>query len=336
MDELARALEARIDGEVRFDGISKMLYRTDASIYEMEPVGVVVPRNAQDVVETVSLAAEYGVSLLPRGSGTSLAGQSVGRSLHVDFSKYLDRILELNTAERWVRVQPGVVLDELNSYLAPHNLMFAPDVATSSRANIGGMIGNNSCGAHSVIYGKTIDHVQSLTAVLSDAATVELGPIQSALVALKTAQGDLEGDIYSVMRRVLDVNGDEIRARFPRVMRRVSGYNLDELLASADNSMDLTKIVVGSEGTLCIVTEAQLSLVERPQYTVLIACHFSDLLEAIRANAEILETGPSAIELTDRILLDQTRDSIEHAPRPEIPAGRPGGAALRRVLRRFA
>ena len=299
------------------------MFQLKLGIYEMEPVGVVVPRNAQDVVETVSLAAEYGVSLLPRGSGTSLAGQSVGRSLHVDFSKYLDRILELNTAERWVRVQPGVVLDELNSYLAPHNLMFAPDVATSSRANIGGMIGNNSCGAHSVIYGKTIDHVQSLTAVLSDAATVELGPIQSALVALKTAQGDLEGDIYSVMRRVLDVNGDEIRARFPRVMRRVSGYNLDELLASADNSMDLTKIVVGSEGTLCIVTEAQLSLVERPQYTVLIACHFSDLLEAIRANAEILETGPSAIELTDRILLDQTRDSIEHAPSRRFLQGDP-------------
>ena len=161
-DELAAALQRAVKGEVRFDAVSRMLYRTDASIYAIEPLGLVVPRDEDDVAAAIAVAAANGAAVLPRGGGTSLAGQSVGAAIHLDCSKYMNRVLEFNAEERWVRVQPGLVLDELNAYLQPHGLVFAPDVSTSSRANIGGMIGNNSCGAHSIIYGKTIDHVLEL------------------------------------------------------------------------------------------------------------------------------------------------------------------------------
>ncbi|SVE36511.1 uncharacterized protein METZ01_LOCUS489365, partial [marine metagenome] len=177
ISELGSVLKDGFEGEVRLDDISRMLYSTDASIYEMKPLGVVLPRTVQDIIQVVKVASDFGISLVPRGAGTSLAGQSVGRSLHLDFSKYLTGILELNATERWVRVEPGVVLDELNAFLRPHDLMFAPDVATSSRANVGGMIGNNSSGAYSLIYGKTIDHVAEVTAVLSDSSLVRFGPL---------------------------------------------------------------------------------------------------------------------------------------------------------------
>ena len=177
MKKIAAAISDGISGEVRIDSVTKMLYRTDASMYEIEPLGVVLPATAEDVVHTVRVAAAHGIPLLPRGAGTSLAGQSVGRALHVDYSKYMNKVLELDAEAGWVRVQPGVVLDELNHVLKPHGLQFAPDVATSSRANIGGMIGNNSCGAHSILYGKTIDHVIDLEVVLADGTPVHFGPL---------------------------------------------------------------------------------------------------------------------------------------------------------------
>jgi FAD/FMN-containing dehydrogenase/Fe-S oxidoreductase len=299
-----------------------MLYRTDASIYEVEPVGLVLPRDEEDVANLVRLAAQRGVPLLPRGGGTSLAGQSVGRAVHLDFSKHMNRILELNREEKWVRVQPGVVLDELNAFLRPHGLLFAPDVATSSRANIGGMIGNNSSGAHSLIYGKTIDHVLELKVVLADGTATCFGPVDEETYARKAALPNLEGRIYQQVRCIAREYCEEIKRRYPRVMRRVSGYNLDEFV-HGDRPFDLSKMVVGSEGTLCAVVEARLNLVDLPRHTGLVACHFGDLLESLEATLEALETAPAAVEMVDKILLDQTKGSIEHAPRRRFLQGDP-------------
>ena len=315
-------LEREIKGEVRFDAISKVLYRTDASIYEIEPVGVVIPRDAEDVARTVKLAAHHGVPILPRGGGTSLAGQSVGQALHLDMSKCMNGVIELNCDERWVRVQPGVVLDELNAYLKPHHLLFAPDVATSSRANIGGMIGNNSCGAHSLIYGKTINHILELKVVLADGTQTLLRPVDEEEFACKVAQGDLEGQIYREVRRIARGNSAEVEERFPKVMRRVSGYNLDEFINPTQN-FNLSKIVVGSEGTLCVVVEAKLNIVELPRETAVVACHFNSIVESMEGTVESLKTSPAAVEMVDKILLDQTKGSIEYARNRSFLKGDP-------------
>lgn len=323
---LAMALQQAVRGEVRFDPVSRMLYRTDASIYEMEPLGLVVPKDEADVVATVKIAAEQQAAVLPRGGGTSLAGQSVGAAVHVDFSKYMNRILEFNPDERWVRVQPGVVLDELNAYLQPYGLMFAPDVSTSSRANIGGMIGNNSCGAHSIIYGKTIDHVRELKAVLADGSQAVLGPLDDGECERRARLDRLEGRIYRAVRRIVREREAAIRTGFPQVMRRVSGYNLDEFIDGAP--FDLSKLVVGSEGTLCAVVEARLNLVELPAHQGLVAIHFHDLVEAMEANLTALETAPVASELIDKILLDQTKGSLEHAPSRRFLTGDPAALLI--------
>ena len=320
-DELSTVLQHAIKGEVRFDAVSRMLYRTDASIYEIEPLGLVVPKDEDDVVAAIKIAAEQGVAILPRGGGTSLAGQSVGAAVHLDCSKYMNRVLEFNPGQRWVRVQPGLVLDELNAFLQPHGLVFAPDVATSSRANIGGMIGNNSCGAHSIVYGKTIDHVEELKVVLADGSRAVLGPVDEEEYQRRASGDDLEGQIYREIRRIATEREAQIRAGFPAVMRRVSGYNLDEFINGAP--FDLSKIVVGSEGTLCSVVEARLKLVELPAHKGLVAVHFRDLVESLEANLTVLETEPVACELIDKILLDQTVDSIEHAPSRRFLEGDP-------------
>jgi len=321
-DDLARAIDQGIEGEVRFDATSRMLYRTDASIYEMEPQGVVIPRTPHDVVHTVRTAAEHRVPILPRGAGTSLAGQAVGEAVHLDFSKHLNRVLELNVEEQWVRVQPGIVLDGLNAYLKPHGLMFGPDVSTSSRANIGGMMGSNSSGARSIRYGRTVDHVVDLEAVLADGTVARLGPIDRGELAQFASRAGLEGPVYRDVHRLVAENTDEIQSRYPKVMRRVSGYNLDELV-DLDRPFDLSKIVVGSEGTLCAVTEARLRVVPLPASTALVACHFAKLDEALRATVEIVKTGATAVELADRLVLDLTKGSVEHSRARDFLVGDP-------------
>ena len=317
----AALLRERIKGEVRFDESARVLYRTDASIYEMEPIGVVLPRDEEDVVSLTFWALENNVSILPRGGGTSLAGQSVGSSIHVDFSKYMNQIGELNAEERWVWVQPGVVLDELNDFLRPHGLLFGPDVSTSSRANIGGMIGNNSCGARSIIYGKTIDHVDELKVVLADGQLTEMAALDKESYRKKASQANLEGQIHRRVSHILEENKEEIRTRFPQVMRRVSGYNLDAFLDT--DVLNLCNLVVGSEGTLCSVVAAKLNLVPLPNCRGLVAVHFDDLIQSLEANIEILQTDPASVELTDKLLLDLTKESIEHAPRRRFLRGDP-------------
>ena len=322
MKDIAARIAGRIAGEIRTDSVTKMLYRTDASMYEMEPLGLVLPARVEDVVHTVRVAADHGIALLPRGGGTSLAGQAVGRALHIDYSKHMNAVIELDAEARWVRVQPGVVLDELNEALKPHALQFAPDVATSSRANVGGMIGNNSSGAHSILHGKTIDHVLDLSVVLADGTTATFSAQSAAEWQSKEELSGLEGSIYRGVRRVVTEYEDEIRRRFPGVMRRVSGYNLDELIGSR---RDLCKLVVGSEGTLCNVVEARLNLVPLPRHKAVVACHFDNLVEAMEANLAILETAPAAVELVDKILLDQTRNSLQHRAARAFLHGDPQG-----------
>ena len=307
-EELARELRKRVSGEVRFDAVSRTLYSTDASIYQMEPVGVVIPRNLEDVLAVMEIAAKNRVPVLPRGGGTSLAGQAVNHAIVMDFSKYMDRVLEVNQEERWARVEPGIVLDQLNGHLAPMGLQYAPDPTTSNRACVGGGIGNNTCGSHSVIYGKTVDHVMELQTVLSDGSRAHFRPLSGPDLEAKLAGDNLESRIYRDVRRIAHENRDEIVARYPKIMRRVSGYNLDDYLD--DGPMNMSRMVVGSEGTLCVATEAKLNLVPVPRKKALAVLHFREMAGACDATWEILQHGPAAVELIGRMILDRCRGSL--------------------------
>ncbi|MBI4265376.1 MAG: FAD-binding oxidoreductase, partial [Acidobacteria bacterium] len=277
---LERELARQLEGEVRFDSVSRALYSTDASVYQIEPLGVVIPRTRDDLVRTVRVCAEYRCPLTMRGGGTSQAGQAIGAGVVVDTSKYLNRILEVRPEERRARVEPGVVLDELNAALRPHGLRFAPDVSTASRATIGGMMANNSSGARSILYGKTIDHVVEQDVMLSDGSIVRFGPLSSEQLAAACAGQGLEADCYRVVRRLAVEHADEIARRYPRVLRRVGGYNLDEF-ARTDRPFNLAKLMVGSEGTLGVVLEATLDLVPLPAAKAVLVIQFADLLESL-------------------------------------------------------
>src|SRR5712692_53188 len=225
-----RELERQIAGDVRFDKVSRALYSTAASVYQIEPLGIVVPRTRDDVVRAVDIARRHGVSITARGGGTSQAGQAIGAGLQLDCSKYLNRLLDYNAAEGWVRAEPGIVLDELNAQLQPHGVSLPLDISTSDRATIGGMIANNSAGTRSVLYGKTLDYVLELTVMLSDGSVVELRPLDKGEREAKCAQEDLEGACYRTVRRLGEEHREEIERRYPRLMRRVGGYNLDEFV----------------------------------------------------------------------------------------------------------
>ena len=337
-DTLEQQLSDTLAGEVRFDLYSKTLYSTDASLYQIHPIGVVIPKDKQDVIKTVQIASEHKVPILPRGGGTSLAGQSVGEAIVLDMSKYMNQLLEVNVAEHWARVQPGIVLDELNHKLKPHGLMYAPDVATSSRANVGGTIGNNSAGSHSLIYGKTVDHVMSLDLVLSNADEITASPISLQELETKKQGNTLEANIYRELCRICADNAAEIRKRYPRILRRVAGYNLDEFVPDAgskevtpyrrdgcdeNHPFSLTKILVGSEGTLATTVEATVNLVPIPELTALCVVHFESLVASMEAMQPILECDPTAVELIDKTILDMARDSLEFSRLTTFIQGEP-------------
>jgi FAD/FMN-containing dehydrogenase/Fe-S oxidoreductase len=305
---LRRDLASAIEGEVRFDAASRALYSTDASVYQIQPLGVVIPRTAADVVRTVEVAIRHGVPLTPRGGGTSQAGQAIGAGLVLDTSKYLNRILAIDPGARTARVQPGVVLDELNAALKPHDLRFAPDVSSASRATVGGMIANNSSGARSVVYGKTIDHVRELEAVLSDGAVTHLRPLP--VRELETArQGDsVAARAYRTIPALAQAHAAEIERRFPKVLRRVGGYNLDAFV-DPTAPVDLSRLIVGSEGTLALVTEAAIGLVPLPRARALLTAEFDHLLDALGATPLILRHGPAAVEVMDDFILSHTREN---------------------------
>ncbi len=294
--------------DVLDDAYSMGMYATDASHYQILPLAVILPRNESEVKKGVEIARNYKIKILPRGGGTSLAGQTVGKALVIDFSKYMTKILEFNEQERWIRVQPGVVRDELNEKIAKFNLHFAPDPATSSRANIGGMVANNSSGTKSILYGKTVDHILEAKVLLADGTELLLKEFTPQEYELKTHQKNKEGDIYHKFREIILNNKGEIKQRFPKVMRRVGGYNLDEFVYTGD--WNLAKLITGSEGTLAVILEAKLNLEPLPKFKSVAVVHFSELLEAIRAVQPMLSFHPSAIEILDKTVLDLSRENL--------------------------
>ncbi len=320
-DALA-ALEPRIDGELRRDLASRVLYSTDASIYQVMPHAVLIPRSVGDVQAALEVAAEHGVPLLPRAAGSSLAGQAVNEALVIDFTRHLDRVLEVRPEERRVTVEPGVVLDELNRVLGAYGLQFGPDPASSDRAALGGIVANNSTGAHSILYGMTADHVEEMGVLLSDGTAVRFVPLDPGEAAARGGRPGREGAIY---RELAALAGDDgcrraIRQATPRHWRRCGGYNLDRLVEGAaayrwppDPRFNLARLVCGSEGTLAVITDVTLNLVPVPRRTALAVVHFASLYRALAAVPEILEVGPSAIELLDRLGLTLCREVPAYA-----------------------
>jgi FAD/FMN-containing dehydrogenase/Fe-S oxidoreductase len=326
VNDLEHELGKRVRGSVRFDEGSRLLYSTDASMYQVEPIGVVIPRDAEDVMAAFDVARSQRVALLPRGGGTSLTGQTVNRALVLDFSPHMNQVLEVNTEERWARVQPGLVQDELNAHVRPLGLLFGPDTSTSNRATLGGMLGNNSGGSHSIAYGLTVDHVLALTTLLADGTRVVFGTLTAAAFEAKCRLEGAEGRIYREIAAIRKEFADEIRRRYPKHWRRVAGYNLNE--AIKDFPLNVARVVVGSEGTLLTVLEAKVRLVKRPTKTALDVIHYRDIQEALESSQSILETGPYAVELTDKVILDLARNNIEQSKRMAFVNGDPGAILI--------
>ena len=300
LERVANELKWKIAGEVRFDERARALYATDASPYEIKPYGVVLPKTVEDIGHVLETANRHGLPVLPRGGGTSLAGQTVGEAIVLDVSKYLTEILEFNADERLVKVQPGVVRDTLNAFLKPHKLQFTPDVSTTNRANVGGMVANNSAGTRSIKYGKSVDQVVKMTVMLADGAVTELRELSSEELREKLELGTLEGVIYRTVHKIATEHADEIEARFPKVMRRVGGYNLDEL--TNGKPFNLAKLVAGSEGTLAVILDVTLKLAPVPSHKCLALLHFDTLHKALSAVQHINRHGPSAVEIMDDVL----------------------------------
>jgi FAD/FMN-containing dehydrogenase/Fe-S oxidoreductase len=321
---LERAIRSRTTAEVRFDAVSRALYATDASVYKLRPLGVVLPRTQQDLVELVRICGEAGCPLTLRGGGTSQCGQAIGTGLVIDTSKYLNAVIEVNVAERWARVEPGIVLDELNAQLRAHGLRFAPDVSTASRATVGGMMANNSSGARSVYYGKTIDHVIEQDVVLSDGTVTRFGPLSPEALEAACTGDTLEARCYRTVRALAREHAGEVERRYPKVLRRVMGYNLDEF-TRGDRPFNLAKLLVGSEGTLGIVLAAKINLVPLPKAKAVLAIQFTDLLDALGSTPLILRHRPSAVEVMDGFILAYTRQSVTlSAMRDSFIEGDPG------------
>lgn len=312
-------LQKRVAGDLRSDDYSRILYSTDASIYQVMPYAVLIPKTMEDVHAAVELAAQYRLPILPRTAGSSLAGQAVNEALVIDMSRHLDQILEVNTEEHWVRVQPGVVLDELNLHLTPLGLKFGPDPASSERAAMGGVVANNSTGAHSILYGMTADHVLETNVILSDGSRATFGPVEGHDLEGYQRRAGLEGKIYQRIWELTQANGETIRAGTPRHWRRSGGYNLDRFVNGPsfkypqDPRFNLAKLMCGSEGTLAVMTDIKLNLVPLPTQAALAIVHFDSLHEALAATPIILQVEPSAIELLDNLALTMCHEVPEYA-----------------------
>jgi FAD/FMN-containing dehydrogenase/Fe-S oxidoreductase len=341
VNDLEHALRRAVRGDVRFDQGSRLLYSTDASMYQVEPIGVVIPRDADDVRAAVQVAREQQVALLPRGGGTSLTGQTVNRALVLDFTRYMNQVLEVNADELWARVQPGLVQDELNHHVRPLGLLFGPDTSTSNRATLGGMMGNNSGGSHSIAYGLTVDHVIEIRALLVDGTEAVFGELTPSAFDARCRTTGLQGQIYREVSAIREVYGEEIRARYPRQWRRVAGYNLNELLGigvrpnsyagggnGSPRRLSMARLVVGSEGTLLTILEAKVRLVRRPRATAVDVIHYRDMQEALESSQSILETGPYAVEVTDKLILDLARNNIEQSQRMGWVQGDPAAIMI--------
>ena len=297
---LARRLARELEGEVLFDAFSRGRYSTDASIYQIEPIGVVVPRHQQDVLCALQIAADEGIPVLPRGGGTSQVGQTVGTALVMDTSKYFNRIGELNPETGSIQVEPGLVLDQLNRWLKPHGLFYPVDVSTGNRATLGGMAGNNSCGARSLRYGNMVHNVNAIDALLADGSEAHFAGLKHAIEA--GAPAELVRCLSALGQR----EADEIERRFPKLLRRVGGYNIDELVDP--ESGNLGRLLVGSEGTLAFYTRLHLQLQPIPAHKLLGVCHFPTFHQAMDSTQHIVKLNPAAVELVDRTMIELSRD----------------------------
>lgn len=294
--------------ETYFDRLSRLIYSTDASIYQMMPVGVAIPREASDVVAAMEIAKAHHVPVLPRGGGSSLAGQAVGHALILDLSRYMNRIQEIDAEGKRVVTQPGITLGKLNRSLRAHGMMFAPDPASADRATIGGIAANNSAGAHSIVYGMTADHVLETEVVLSDGSQARFDAFEAW--EARAGRGGLEGTIYREVSRIVAENVSHISNRYPKTFRHVAGYNLDRMAGASQPN--LSSLIVGSEGTLGIMTSLTLNIVPVLNRTRLALVHFDDMRQAMESVPLLLESEPTAIEVMDKMLLDLTRDKVEY------------------------
>ncbi len=324
---LAEALRRTVRGEVRFDDGSRALYATDASNYRQVPIGVVVPRDAEDVLATFAAAREFGAPILSRGGGTSLAGQCCNVAVVLDFSRHLDRVLEVDAARRLARVEPGCVLDRLREAAAPHGLTFGPDPATHGHNTLGGMIGNDSCGVHSVMAafegdgGTTADNVDSLEIATWGGERLRVGRTTDEELAAIVAGGGTRGAIYEALRDLRDRYADEIRARYPKIPRRISGFNLPQLLP--ENGFHVARALVGSEGTCVAVLEATMNLVPSPPARSLIVLGFEDVFAAADAVPAVLAHRPIGLEgVDDRLVADMETVGMHGDALRLLPPGR--------------
>ena len=337
-DHLLQQIEAALVGvlaggveDVDTSRARRLLYATDASIYEMEPVAVTFPRDTSDVQGIVQVANTFGVPILPRGAGTSLAGQGVNHAIVIDFTRYMNQVLEIDPSSATARVQPGLVIDALNKQAKSHQLMYPVDPSTRNRATIGGGIGNNSCGAHSLRHGKTSDQLISVTVVLNDGSIIRTKNISGSELEEKLDGDGRESELYRSIREIAQSRQAEIEAYFPKIPRRGSGYNLDTVLTYNDSrgeSMDIGQMIVGSEGTLGIVTEATLKLAPLAAKTGIIALHFESIEDACRAAPIAVTHDPAAVELVDRTIIERCRESFSYKSLVEFVIGTPGGLLL--------
>jgi FAD/FMN-containing dehydrogenase/Fe-S oxidoreductase len=344
-DRTFDSLGEELEGDLYTDITQRILYATDASAYRELPLAVTRPAGKDDIKKIIAFACREGASVIPRGAGTSLAGQVVGPGIVIDISKYLNHILEFNAEERWVRVEPGVILAELNRYLAQHRLQFGPETSTADRCCMGGMLGNNSCGAHSIIHGSVRDHIIEVEAILSDGSEVLFRPLTNEEFTAK-CEGDpglLETRIYRNLREILSDkrNAEEIRKEFPhpQLRRRNNGYALDALLLTDPftgngEKLNVCKLLAGSEGTLAFTTAMKLNLVPvTEQKTGLLCAHFSSMQDAVRANIIALRHGPAAVELIDDYIVNCTRDNIEQNKNRFFIKGDPKAILLIEIIR---
>ena len=334
MDGKLLQLSENFEGQLYDDNTMRILYATDASAYREMPQAVAIPKTIHDLKKLISFARDTKTSLIPRTAGTSLAGQVVGNGIIVDVSKHFTKILELNIEENWVRVQPGVIRDELNMFLKPHGLFFGPETSTANRAMMGGMVGNNSCGSNSVVYRSTREHTLEIKALLSDGSEVEFNTLDIETFHQKCEGETLESTIYKTVRSLLGnySNQEEIRKEFPKktIERRNTGYALDILMETAPFTaggpdFNFCKLIAGSEGTLAFITEIKLNVVPLPPKEIGLLCvHFNSIDEALRANLIALQYGPSASELIDHYILECTKDNIEQSKNRFFVQGDPG------------
>lgn len=333
-DELLRQLAQTLEGELHTDTVMRTLYATDASAYREMPLAVAIPLHQEDLRQLILFAGKHKLSLIPRTAGTSLAGQVVGPGIVVDLSRHFTRILELNKEAHWVRVQPGVIRDELNYFLKPHGLFFGPETSTANRAMIGGMVGNNSCGSNSIVYRSTREHLLEVTALLSDGSEAVFGALSLDDFHAKCEGDTLEAAIYKRTRQLLGSydTQEEIRRQFPKktVERRNTGYAVDLLIDMAPfhaggPDFNFCSLIAGSEGTLAMITEIKLNVVPLPPREIGLLCvHFHSVDEALRANLVAVRHRISASELIDHYILDCTKQNIEQQKNRFFVQGEPG------------